>query len=274
MLCAAGAWAQDAPAPRVYGATQADALCAGMMTKDAVPYDTYIISGEEADPQTIYSKGQYVYVNRGAADGVKVDDEYMVMRPEKDFLHMQFYTDEHKLANALGTMWSDLGRVRVVVVHPKVSIARISYSCGYIQRGDYVRPAVAYPTPEFRSLKDFDRFAPPSGKGEGRVVRAKEYRAAEERGAIVYVNMTGVKVGDYIRFFRPTGVRNDAIYQLGGMSDHVFGFGRTPTQWKPGDLPREVLGEGVVMRVTSNSASVLVYNSLREIFIGDWVELE
>jgi len=273
-LCAAGAAAQDAPAEKPYGATQADALCAGMVTTEKIPYDAYVISGEEADPQTIYSLGQYVYVSKGSADGVKVGDEFMTLRPETDFLHVQFFDQEHSLANAMGTQWADTGRIRVVVVHPKVSIAQVTYSCTYIQRGDYVRPAVDYPTPPFRSLKDFDRFAPPSGKTEGRVVRAKEYRAAEERGAVVYVNLTGVKPGDYIRFFRHPAPQVAAIYQIGGMSDHVFGFGQTPQRWWSKDLPREVLGEGVVLRTTASSASVLVFNSLREIYLGDFVEVE
>ena len=273
-LCAAGVAAQDEPAEKAYGTTQADALCAGMVTTEQVPYDTYVISGEEADPQTVYSLGQYVYVNKGSADGVKVGDEYMVLRPDSDFLHVQFYDEEHSLANALGTQWADIGRLRVVVVHPKVSIAQISYSCSYIQRGDYVRPAVTYPTPPFKSLKDFDRFAPPSGKSEGRVVRAKDYRAIQERGAVVYANLTGVKPGDYIRFFRPTAPQINAIYQIGGMSDHVFGFGKTPEHWGSNDLPREVLGEGVVLRTTATSASVLVFNSLKEIYLGDYVEVE
>jgi len=271
---ASGAAAQSDQEARANAATQADVLCAGMMTTEAIPYDTYVISGEEADPQTVYSSGQYVYVNKGAGDGVKVGDEYMVLRPESDFLHVKFYDEEHAMARALGTHWNDIGRLRVVVVHPKVSIAQVSYSCTFIQRGDYVRPAVTYPTPPFRPAKDFDRFAPPSGKSQGRVVQAKNRQAVEERGAVVYVNLTGLKAGDYIRFFRPTAPKIAAIYQIGGMSDHVFGFGKTPEHWGTNDLPRMVLGEGVVLRTTATSASVLVFNSLREIYLGDFVEVE
>jgi hypothetical protein len=276
-LCAAGASAQvqsTEPVVRGNTATEADALCAGMITSENIPYDMYIISGEQADPQTVYSLGQYVYVNKGSGDGVKVGDEFMVMRETKDPLHLKFYDAEHSLANALGKQWADIGRVRVVVVHPKVSIAQVSYSCTYIQRGDNVRPAVDYPRPAFRPLKDLDRFAPPSGKAQGRVVRAKNYQAIEERGAVVYVNLTGVKPGDYIRFFRQPAPRNNSVYQIGGMADHVFGFGKTPQPWKSDDLPREVLGEGVVLRTTPTSASVLVYNPLREIYLGDFVEIE
>jgi hypothetical protein len=274
---AAGAAAQvtsTEPAERGHAATIADTYCAGMITNQAIPYDMYVISGQEADPQTVYSLGQYVYVSKGSADGVKVGDDFMVMRPVSDFLHVRSFDQEHSLANAMGTQWADIGRIHVVVVQPKVSIAQISYSCTYMQRGDFVRPVVDYPVPAFRNLKDLDRFAPPSGKGTGRVVRAKNYQLALERGEVAYLNLTGVKPGDYIRFYRPTAAQNHSIYQIGGMADHVFGFGQTPVRWYSADVPREVLGEGVVLRTTPTSASVLIFNELLEIYLGDWGELE
>ena len=273
-LWAAGAAAQTAPVERGTAPTEADVLCAGMITNESMPYDTYVISGPEADPQTVYSKGQYVYINRGSGDGVKVGDDFMVIRPENDFLHIPVFNEERPLARAMGQLWTDIARIHVVVVHPKVSIAQISYSCTFMQRGDYVRPAVEYPAPAFKPLKDVDRYAPPTGKATGRVVRAKNFQAIGERGEVVYVNVTGVKPGDYIRFFRPTAARNDKIYQVGGMADHVFGFGKTPVHWGPEDVPREVLGEGVVLRATATSASVLVFNSLLEIYLGAFAEVE
>jgi len=282
VTCLLTVWAAGAAAQvqtqeivqRGLAATEADTYCAGMVTNEQVPYDMYVISGPEADPQTIFSLGQYVYINKGSSGGVKVGDEFMVMRPAKDFLHVQIFDEEHKLANEMGQQWSDVGRLRVAVVYPNTAIAKISYSCTYMQRGDYVRPVVEYPTPSFKPLKDLDRFAPPSGKASGRVVRGKGYLSVAERGGIMYINVTGVKPGDYVRFFRPTARQDYALYQLGGMTDHVFGFGSTPLRWKSEDVPREVLGEGVVLRVTPTSASVLVFNPLREIYIGDFVELE
>jgi hypothetical protein len=245
-----------------------------MITNQEIPADTYVISGPEADPETIYVLGQYVYINKGSADGVKIGDEFMVLRQDYDYLHMQVFDQEHALAREMGTQWLDVGRLHVVVVQPKVSIAQISYSCTWMQRGDTVRPAVDYPAPPFKPLKDVDRFAPPSGKSTGRVVRTKNYVAVNERGRVVYVNLTDAKPGDYIRFYRQPATKNNSIYQLGGMSDHVYGFGQTPVHWAPGDLPREILGEGVVLRSTPTSASVLIFNSLIEIYLGDLVEIE
>jgi hypothetical protein len=266
--------AQNAPPERGTAPTTADVWCAGMMTTDDVPYDTYVISGVEADPFTVFSQGDYVYINKGASQGVKVGDTFMLMRPEKDPYHQRYFEDETSMARTLGTMWRDIGRIRVVVVHPEKSIAQVSYSCTTIQRGDYVLPATEYPAPPYKPLKDFDRFAPPSGKPQGRVVKSKEFNAALGRGAVAYVNLPDAKVGDYIRFYRPTAGKNTIIYQIGGMSDHVDGFGSTPVHYSPSDLPREVIGEGVVLRVTKTSASVIIFNELREIYLGDNAEIE
>jgi len=174
-------------------------------------------------------------------------------------------------------------RVRVVVVHPKVSIARISYSCGYIQRGDYVRPAVAYPTPEFRSLKDFDRFAPPSGKPTAMVISGKYWSVQGGANSIIYVNLgvnQGVKIGDYFRIFRYQGTEHETAFQdprLAFAIEPSFGeagFGSVPKKWNWGNVPREVLGEGVVVRTAPNSSTVMITFSLREVYAGDYTELE
>jgi hypothetical protein len=81
-----------------------------------------------------------------------------------------------------------------------------------------------------------------------------------------------VKVGDYFRIFR---------YQVGDpysgekhLSDQIYGFGSNPRHYAWNDLPRELLGEGIVLNASPNSATVLVTVSKREIYSGDYVELE
>jgi hypothetical protein len=54
----------------------------------------------------------------------------------------------------------------------------------------------------------------------------------------------------------------------------VYGFGSVPEKWKWDNTPREVIGEGIVLRTGTNSATVLTTFSLREFFVGDYVELE
>ena len=52
------------------------------------------------------------------------------------------------------------------------------------------------------------------------------------------------------------------------------GYGANPTKYEPKDLPREVIGEGIVLNVTKNAATVLItYNSVPA-YTGDLVEIE
>jgi hypothetical protein len=39
-------------------------------------------------------------------------------------------------------------------------------------------------------------------------------------------------------------------------------------------LPREVLGEGIVLSVTRNAATVLITYSSTDMYAGDYVEIE
>ena len=53
-----------------------------------MPHDTYVISGVESDQHIIYNQGNLVFINKGAKQGVKVGDQFLVSRPESD-LQMQ-----------------------------------------------------------------------------------------------------------------------------------------------------------------------------------------
>ena len=100
----------------------------------------------------------------------------------------------------------------------------------------------------------------------------------------MYVNLgnsQGVKVGDYFRVFRYTGQQNEVAYQsrrydfnVDGDLGPTYGYGAAPKKWNYSNVPREVLGEGVGTRIGPNSATVLITFSNREIFAGDYVELE
>ena len=48
------------------------------------PSDTYVITGEQSTTKITFDEGDYVYVNKGSSQGVKVGDEFSVVRPVKD----------------------------------------------------------------------------------------------------------------------------------------------------------------------------------------------
>lgn len=272
-LAAASAVGQEAART----ANTADVYCSGMFTTEAVPDDVYVISGEDAHVRIAFTDGDYIYLSRGSAQGAKVGEEFLIMRPVTDPIKNKWFEWQPSLLRAMGQQWLDLGRVRIVVVHGNTSIARIIYSCDYMQRGDIALPFAERPAPPMKALGNFDRFAPASGKEEAMIVQSKDYRQAVGQDEIAYINMganQGLKVGDYVRIFRYSGTRHETVYQTRGLAHEMWGFGKTPRPYKPTDLPREVLGEAIVIRVTPKAATVLVTYSLREMYLGDYVEIQ
>lgn len=267
--------------------TPDDMYCSGMVSSERVPRDTYLITGEDSDSKVTFSEGDYVYVNKGSSQGVKVGDQFSVMRPVFDWTAIDWSQWESSIVRKLGTAWEDEGRVRVVVTQSNVSVAQIVHSCSYMQRGDTVVPFVERPAPPLKQEDHFDRFAPPSGKPAAMLIAAKNFHSLIGNGDAVYVNLgagQGVKVGDYFRIFRYNGTQHETAYQTRRFAfsadgdDNIYGkqygYGSVPLKYKWDNVPREVLGEGVVVRVSPNSSTVLVTFTLRECFTGDYVELE
>jgi hypothetical protein len=253
-----------------------DVYCSGVATDQTVPTDAYLISGEDSSYRNTYSQGENVYLNRGAEQGVKVGDEFEVIRPAHDILTSKWFKWQAQLSRAMGTVYSDIGRVRVINVQAKTSIAKVNLACNLLQRGDLVRPFVTRPVPAYHEAK-FDQFAPPSGKKTAMVVTTKNFGQISAVGQVIYINLgsgQGVQVGDYIRVFRYQGTRSELLYQIQGTAYKVYGFGSTPVAYTWDNLPRQVVGEGIVLRTGPNSATVLVTAARQEIFDGDYVEIE
>ncbi len=265
-------------------AINSDLYCSGVVTTESVPRGSYLITGEGSSYRITFDEGDYVYIDRGADQGVKVGDEFSVVRPAVDPIGIEWTKWQDAILHKMGTVWEDEGRVRVVVVHAKTSVAQVSNACNYMQRGDVVLPFEERTLPPLKSEGNFDRFAPPSGKAKAMVIVGKKYQ--QELGAldVMYVNLgqnQGVRVGDYFRVFRYTGTQHDTSFEtprfafdVEGEWGPTFGFGAAPKKWDWTNMPREVLGEGVVLRTSPNSSTVLLTFTLREIYAGDYVEIE
>ena len=271
--------AQSAPPSNVPSAKQADVsyvYCSGFISDPKIPEDIRVISGEQADYKIAFWHGDYIYINHGEDKGVKIGDRFTIVRQDTDPAN-EWFKGQPKLLKALGTLYKDAGQVRVVNVQPKVSIAEVLSTCDYIQRGDIVRPFEERPTPPFKDPAAFDHFAPVSGKPVGTVVSAFDYHQLLGRGDTMYVNVgaaKGVKVGDYMRVFRYQGQDLALASEAPGYQYKIYGFGSAPERYTWKDLPREVLGEGIVLNVTKNAAAVLITYSTVAMFAGDYVEGE
>jgi len=261
-----------------------DVNCSGIVTTEQPSRDTYVITGEQSNYQVVFDQTDYVYINAGQNKGVKEGDEYFVIRPVTDSVREEWTKWQFSILNQMGTVWEDEARLKVVVVRGKVSIAQVEHLCDYVQRGDIVLPFEERPMPPLKSEDQFERFARPSGKPLAMVITSKKFEPEAGTNDIVYVNLgsaQGVKVGDYFRIFRYQGVEHETPYlthrfafDVDGDWGPTLGLGSSPSKWNWTNVPREILGEGIVLRTGPNSSTVLITLSLREVFAGDYVEME
>jgi hypothetical protein len=278
-VCGVAASAQDRTAPfpnNVY--------CSDVVTSEVIPRDTYVITGEESGSRVVFSENENVFINKGTSQGVKTGDEFLVVRPIEDAGRVEWTQGQSSILHRMGTMWEDEGRLKVTEARAEVSIAQIERGCNYVQRGDIVLPFVRRPEPTLKPVGNFDKFLVPDGKPLAMVVTGQRFNPQMGRNEFIYVNLgnsQGVKVGDYFRIFRYTGIQHETVYQtpryafdVAGDLGPTYGFGAAPRKWDWNNVPREVLGEGVVLRTGPNSATVLITFSTREIYAGDYVELE
>jgi hypothetical protein len=264
-------------APAVSQTDFSSVYCSGFVTDQKVPDEMRLISGEQSNIKLIFSRGDYVYINRGQDKGVRVGDRFTVVRPAKDPTDVQWFKWQDKLMRAMGTAYKDAGQVRVVTVQPKVSIAQIIFSCGYMQRGDIVEPYQDRPAPPYKDPSAFDHFAPVSGKPVAMVVSGNDFALVYGKNHAMYVNLgsnQGVKPGDYLRIFRYQGSMAETVPIEPGYQYMMYGFGSAPARYQWNDLPREILGEGMVISVSRNASTVVLTYSSTSVYAGDYVEIE
>jgi len=271
--------AQDAPqtAAAIRQVDYSSVNCSGFITDQKVPDEARLVSGEQSNYKITWIRGDYVHINRGQDKGVRVGDRFSVVRPDKDPADVPWFKWQAKLLKAMGEMYQDAGQLRVVNVQPKVSVAQIVFSCGYMQRGDIVLPYQERPAPPLKDSSTFDHFAPVSGKPVAMLVAGRDYSQAYGKLSPVYVNLgtnQGVKVGDYFRIFRYQGSMAETVPQEKGYAYTMYGFGSAPARYEWNDLPREVVGEGIVINVSRNSSTMIITLSSIENYAGDYVEVE
>ena len=265
--------AQAAPTQTSYSTV----YCSGFVSDQKVPDATRVVSAEESNIKIVFARGDYVIINRGQDKGVRVGDRYSVVRAESDPLEVNWFKWQAKLLKSMGIRYVDAGQLRVVNVQSKTAVAEVSLSCNYMQRGDIALPFQERPEPAFKEPGAFDHFAPISGKPVAMVVGSRDYQQSAGQGSTVYVNLgtnKGVKVGDYFRIFRYQGSLAELAPQTKGFQDRLYGFGSSPGRYNWNDLPREVLGEGIVLNVSRNSSTVFVTFSSAGVYAGDYVEVE
>jgi hypothetical protein len=127
----------------------------------------------------------------------------------------------------------------------------------------------------------FDRFAPPSGKNEGIIAVGKEFAATLGAGDVAYLNIgvpQGVEVGQSYRIYRTytTAAKDPNRKYLENTPQILAGERQSYklTKEQKAILPRDIVGEMVILSVNGKSSTALIMMSSGEIFPGDQVEMK
>jgi outer membrane protein OmpA-like peptidoglycan-associated protein len=263
---------------RAEAPTENDMYCSGMVSQQALPANSYIAAGWDTPFQTRFSGQDYIYLTGGSYDK---DQRYHIVRPVRDTNRYQMYSGQHHNLRAAGTVYQELGRVRVIEVQKGIGIAQIEFSCDGFIPGDLAVPWQERPTPQFRRLTSFDRFAAPNGKQTGMIIGGKDFDTLSADRGRIYINVganQGIKAGDYVRVTRT--YEQLAANEADGLSlkasevEPMVVQGPKFHKSRFGDLPRKSIGEAMVLYTTPTTATAYVTRSLEQLQVGDGIELE
>ena len=303
LFCAFGtgaASAQSSARTRTPVARESESACGGFIEQTPQAASGQLVGGYEETERHSFAQGDFVYIDAGAQGGVREGQEFTVVRPRGRF------SSKFSMKGTLGVYTQEVGRLRVVRVRDRSSVAQVTRACSDLLLGDMLRPYAMREVPPTRAEGSLDRFAEPTGKQTGRIVLARDGRESVSRDDVVFIDLgaeDNIKVGDYLTVFRPKGhgtiVRDreeiTANSRRGYESNELRGgtFSnqaqrvsnvdgpksgstvKSPTiKRRRPPVPRKVVGEIVVLRVEGRTATAVVTRVAQEIHTGDAVELQ
>lgn len=289
---------ERAPAP---AARASEFSCGGFITLAPPAPGVEIVGSVDEQEQRLYGEGDYVFISAGSQAGVKTGQEFSVVRPRG-----QFRSEFSRKKGSLGVYTQEVGRVRVVRVRDRSSVAMIVTSCDNLLLGDILRPVPESVSPAGRPADTLDIFAEPTGKQTGRIVLSRDTREALSRDQVVFIDLgseDNVKPGDHLTVFRPNhkgslvnygdeitrnahdGYESDEFHGgkfsnqsqrvkdvQGGLKSETVKSPKIKRRRPP--VPRKVVGEVVILHVEARTATAVITRVAQEIHTGDFVELQ
>ena len=256
------AQATGAASPSVPVAVRSQSDCSGFIADPAVSSDLVVVGGGDDDFHSAVRQfvvGDSIFISSQKGENVAVGAEYSVIRPANELFRTMTYPGERSAIDRLGKPYEDVGKVRVTHVNPDGTVAKVTFSCGPIVRGDILVPFQPRPIPEYTVSSPLDHFAPlNSNRQRGRITASRNNYGFLGDNTVVYLDLgqnDGAKPGQRFR-----------IYKL--LPSH--GTGTSTSE----QTPPETIGEAVVLSVQSKSCVAMVVSSYREISSGDYVEAE
>jgi hypothetical protein len=258
-LSARPVFAQEGEA--IPAATRTDIECSGFIQGTKISNDQYVVDGADNDFRRLvhqFAQGSYVYLRSRSGGSFQVGAEYRIVRPAKELARVKWYPAQGGSIRSLGHWYEDVAVAKVLRNAPHGAIAQVTFSCSAIYPDDLVIPFQARPIPQYVPTP-MDRFSLPNGKQLGAITATARNTGYTGQEQIVHINLgteDGVRPGQRFRIFK--------IFREG----MERGFRVLP------ETPRETLGQLVVLTTYERSSTAKVISSIREISLGDGLELE
>ena len=257
--------------------TRSDMYCSGFLSNEKVPDKLFVAGGHNSPDQTRYAGASDTIFIHG--QGMKEGDRYQIVRLVKDTNHYEVFPGQKSALRNTGLPYLELAIVKVADVQKSTAIATFELSCADVMPGDIAIPLVEREAPPFRKVT-LDRYTPPTGKPQGRIVMAKEFDTYLGSKYKAYLNIgadKGLKPGDYLRATRTYSYSyHDPVAGLSLKASDYDDTQKDPHRLPSGELsslPRRTLGDMIVLNVQRKSATAMILTALEDIAVGDGVEV-
>lgn len=267
VICLLGvpaAFGQDAASdmPVSYpAASWTEMNCSGFISAQDVSKDVYLFGGADNDtenPVRAWIVGEHVFLRSRSGD-LAMGAEFSLVRSASELMRVRWYDGQGASVRSLGKPYENVGRVKVIRTNPEGAIAEVTSACTAIMRGDLAIPVVNRAIPAYSLTPAFDRYPPHNGKILGAITAGVDNASFFGNGSRAYINLgtsDGIAPGARFRIF------------------HIFRDERGGTLHAPIEGPRQTTGEMVVLHCEENSSVAIVVRAIREIKLGDGIELQ
>ncbi|MBI3449638.1 MAG: LysM peptidoglycan-binding domain-containing protein [Acidobacteria bacterium] len=228
------------------------------------------VAEKEEGAKTVLSNGDIIFLSQGSQAGIQPGQIFSVVRNEHEVYH-PMHPDER-----LGTAVRSIGRVRIIAVQTDAATAEIVNACDAVGVGDSLVPFQEVPVP-LSSPVAFQQYGVEiKGENDGYIIHVADDKASFGQGDIVNINLgsdNGVQSGDLFTVFREWGGAVNFYapeMYIDGQQARAEKMKETGAQPQFSQI---VLGQLVVLGIEDKTATAKVLVAVREMSVGDKVEL-
>ena len=221
-----------------------DVYCAGYLGDVEEAFVGRLVNAEKEQNQTMFMAGDVMYIDAGSESGVTPGMEFTIVRPTR---LVNRWGSEREY---VGRIYMTPGRLRVICVQERTSIAEIVYSCNEVDLGDFVAPFEPIPVPLVRRTTPATLCDTPNGKPVGHIVDTRDAVTPIGATTVVFLDLgeaDGLSAGDFLTVYR-TNTRALGV--------------------------RTVLGEAAILTTRNTTSVAIITSMIDNMAIGDAVEVK